>query len=276
MSGPKRGAGGVDWDERCRAMARAHRAAEIGPERGDRWERRAARFLAMTRAAQTEDLFSVLGPLLTSSDVVLDVGAGTGRHVVELATRVARVIALEPSAAMRAGLAEVVRERGLANVTTMSDAWPAELPGGCDVAFSSHVFYGVDEPTAFVTAMTRAARRACVLYLAPSPPVCALDGVWEHVHGAPRPRPPGALEAFALLWQLDARPELRHVPNSERAMVYSDAREDLVELGARVGLDASDDSIARVRAALEARAIRVEGGWNVGSAGPNVLISWKP
>jgi hypothetical protein len=110
--------------------------------------------------------------------------------------------------------------------------------------------------------------------------VCALDPIWEHVHGARRPRPPGAIEAFALLWQLGAKPEARHVPNSERTMTYRDDPAELAELCARLGIDDDAAAIARVRAALEARASRTHSPagdviWNVGRAGPNVLLSWN-
>lgn len=273
-------AGGIDWEVRCREMVLAHRAADASREElGDRWTRRASRFLKMTREPSREGLFEVLGPLLRATDTVLDIGAGTGRHVVDLVGRAARVIALEPSAAMRAGMEEVIRERALRDVTVLADPWPAELEGGCDLAFSAHVLYGSEEPAPFLHAMTRASRRVCALYLAPTPPVCALDSIWEHVHGRSRPHPPGALEIFALLWQLGARPELVRVPNSERTMTYRDDPEDLAELAARLGLDGEVATLARVRASLEARATRTthpQGGvaWAVGSAGPNLLITW--
>lgn len=43
-------------------------------------------------------------PQLQPTDTVLDIGAGTGRHAVFLASQVAQIIAVEPSASMRGHL----------------------------------------------------------------------------------------------------------------------------------------------------------------------------
>lgn len=269
-------AGDLDWASHWRGRVLAHRSGVPGSE--DAWAGRAGRFAKVAGELSAEPLFSLLGPLLRPDDVVADLGAGVGRHVVELARRTAQVVAVEPSPAMRALLAQRVAAEGLANVTVVAQGWPTPLPVAVDVAFSSHVLYAVEDAAAFLGAMSRAARRLCLVLLGVRPPSSALEGLWRAVRGSPpRPRLPGALEALNLLWQLGAPAELQLVPGSERALVFGDDPEDLVELCHRLHLPPDEEGRRAVRDGLARVAARTpDGRWGVGVTGPNALLVWRP
>jgi SAM-dependent methyltransferase len=267
-------AGEIDWAERWKEMVRSNRARASVAE-ADPWAKRAARYARMSRERPQELLLAALGPLLSADDVVADVGAGSGRHVIELAPRVRRVIAIEPSPAMRGHLEQRCQEERLHNVSIRSEPWPHPLAEEVDLAFSAHVLYGVEDPLPFIRAMN-AARRRAVLYLSPRPPQTAVDVLWAEIHGWSRPRPPGALEAVALLWQLGLRAEVEAVAGTERPMLFRDEGDDLIELCHRLAIAPDADGTARVKAALARCSARgLDGSYAVGRIGPHLLIHWS-
>jgi SAM-dependent methyltransferase len=282
-------AGGIDWLARFAEMIAASEAtAGVRPPRTeDRWRDRAARFDRMSRKelggapsgpasspSGTSESVEGLARLVEPSDVVIDVGAGTGRHALPLAARCARVIAVEPSAAMRARLLARVAERACTNVEIREGAWPEPEPPVGDVIFSAHVVYGIAEIGAFLGAMTAHARRTCALLLKLRAPADALGDVYEALHGVRRARRPAALEALAVLHQLGHPAELAVVAGTSRPMVFTDAEEDLREVALRIGVSPDEAGRARVRAALDRAAPRTPEGWTVGEAGPSACITW--
>jgi SAM-dependent methyltransferase len=187
-------------------------------------------------------------PRLRPTDTVLDIGAGTGRYLPTLAATVREVVAIEPSAAMRAELERLITAEGLRNVTVLTEPWPPARPVLGDVAISAHVVYGLAEVGPFLLAMDGAARRSCHLYLGVHHPGYALAAFWERVHGEPRLALPAALEALACLHQLGiyASMELLPIPGSFR---FADMDEALEEIRHRLRLTPSPERDARIAAA---------------------------
>lgn len=274
-------AGNLDWMavwERMRAEAAA--AKEGIPHAGveDRWARRAERFDRRSRAHHAgEALPAVLEAAVRPGDVVIDVGAGTGRHVIPFARRAARVIAVEPSPSMRDRLSARVAEEGLGNVDIVAASWPM-IPEGpsADVVFSSHVVYAVDDVPAFLMAMTRASRRLCVLCLGLRAPADALAPLWRRVRGRDVSPRPAALETLNLLYQMGARAEMTLEAGSTRVFAWKSNDEDVAELCHRLSLEPDAGNMALVREALAAEAPANEEGVHVlGTTGPNALICWE-
>lgn len=263
-----RRAGGVDWDARFRAMALEGDEVEVG----DRWERRAARFDRWTRS-HGDPAASAIAAQLRPDDVVLDVGAGTGRHVAAFAPRCREVVAVEPSAAMRARLAARCAEVAVTNVRVVEAAFPCPTPA-VDVAFSAHVLYGVTDAAAFLTAMTKTARRLCVLVLGVVAPADALRPLAARVLGRARPPRPAALEALALLHQLGFAASLEVVPDTARELSFTDGEEDLAELAGRLGLATDEPARSQVGAALREVGRPVDGRFVLGETGPHARITW--
>ena len=158
----------IDWNE----LWKLHYAAS--PERalrdrdpGAAWDRRAGAYGAMTRntlqVAEQEVGYMDLRP----ADTVLDMGAGDGRLSVPMARRVARVTALDPSAAMLRQLEIRMAEAGLGNFRTVQARWEDVAVGRDveihDVAVAAYSL-GFYDLAAALRKLDAAARRSVYLY----------------------------------------------------------------------------------------------------------------
>lgn len=282
MSGVR--AGGQDWLAIWREMYEAEREqgeAATDPEFGqqaDDWAGRAGRFAAASqRQPQPDSFMRALLPRLRPGDTVLDIGAGTGRYLPALAAATREVIAIEPSAAMRAEMERLIVAEGLRNVTVLAERWPPERPIRGDVAISAHVVYGVAEVGPFFTAMDQAARRACHLYLGLRHPGYALAAFWERVHGEPRLPLPAAIEALSCLHQqgIYASLELLPIPGSFR---FADMGEAAEEIRHRLRLTPQPERDARIAVAAADLLSPGADGWLSLRGQPThaAMVSWAP
>ena len=154
----------------------------------------------------------VLASLSRREDSWLDIGAGGGRFALPLSRRVRRVIAIEPSPAMRRVLAEGVAAADATNVSVHDVRWPAAAwTEQADVALAAHCLYDIRAPVPFIEAMERSARRLCVVALARFPRGSQLADLFEAVHGEPLQTLPGLREFVALLGALGSPYEVRRV-----------------------------------------------------------------
>lgn len=127
MSTPhRRMASNVDWDSRVEAW---ERVVALPP-----FPELARRVVAEARLAAT--------------DVVLDLGAGTGLLALEIAPRVKSVVAVDASAAMLARLEQRVLDKTFTNVSTIEcDLREIPLPDEyASLAVSSYAFHHLDGP----------------------------------------------------------------------------------------------------------------------------------
>ena len=267
-------AGGVDWIERWQQMQAA--AAVPAPDEAagdDRWQHRAARFDRLGRK-YADVGFDRLREGVLPTDVVADIGAGTGRHAVPLSNQCASVVAIEPSPAMRARLAARVAEER-ARVSIVTEAWPCAIPV-VDVVYSCHVVYGVVDAVGFLEQMTRAARRTCKLLLALRAPAERIAPLWLAVHGVEKAPRPAALEALALLHQLGHAASLSVVIGSEKPLTFMPVDADLDHLCRRLHLTAGPQERARVCDALDELYPRPspDEPWDLGTAGTCALLEW--
>jgi SAM-dependent methyltransferase len=249
-------AGNQDWLAIWRQMydnERAQGEAATDPEferHADHWRGRAGRYAAASRRQTQPDAFMRwLTPRLQPGDRVLDVGAGTGRYLPYLARQVAEVIAVEPSAAMRAELEQSIHQAELTNVRILAEDWPLAQPLAADLVISAHVTYGVREIGPFLEAMHASARRLCVLFLGLKHPASALAAFWERVHQQARLPLPGALEALAVCHQLGLPAHLDLVP-AARSFGFADAEEALEDIRLRLRLSADPVRDAAILAAM--------------------------
>lgn len=192
-----------DWAARVRANRdQAERLRETPPG-GDFYAPVSSVFAADPRRTDDE-ILDALRALAVPGETWLDIGAGAGRYALPLALRLAgggapgRVIAVDPSPSMLAGLRDGMAQHGIANVEPIEGRWP--LPSAApalaaDVALIAHVSYDIEELGPFLDAMEGASRRACVAVLATSAPSTMAAPLWPAVHGEERAELP-ALEAF--------------------------------------------------------------------------------
>lgn len=252
---PGYAAGGHDWLAVWRQMYAAERAQAESvttaafQQTADHWAGRANRFAALSqREQQPDESMRWLLPHLRREDTVLDIGAGTGRYLPVLAGRVARVIAVEPSPAMREQMHQHIAAEGLQNVEVLAEGWPLAQPIQADVAFSAHALYGVREIGPFLQAMHAAARRLCVLFLMIRHRNVLFSPFWQRFHGQPRLPLPGALEACNALFQLGYPAELRLVRRSYTG--YADADEALQDIRHKLRLVPDPARDAELAAAI--------------------------
>jgi SAM-dependent methyltransferase len=154
----------------------------------------------------------VLEAFTQPSDTWLDIGAGGGRFAVPLAKQVARLIAIEPSAAMRATLTSAAADAGIANVEVHDLRWPdTSWSGVADVSLAAHSLYDIREIGHFLDAMERHTRRLCIAVFGRNARGASLAPLFESVHGEPLQTLPALHEFVALLGARGRRYEVRTV-----------------------------------------------------------------
>ena len=200
-----------------------------GSVSGSFWDRRADRYAAAVRLANTarDPFLRRLRRLTNASSSVIDVGAGTGRFALALADGVAHVTAAEPSSAMLAVLQRDAQELGAANVTALQTTWDEARVEPADVAFAAFVLTLVPDAVAFLVKLDATARRHALLYLGAYSGDAVLDPLWRHFHGAPRVPGPSYLDAVAVLRELGVEHRVRvvEIPDHRRWATIEDAVE---------------------------------------------------
>ncbi|WP_433246762.1 class I SAM-dependent methyltransferase [Streptosporangium sp. CA-135522] len=168
----------------------------------DPWGHSPARFAERTDRALAEPEGPTLARIaeaLPAGGSVLDVGAGTGAASLPLAGSMGELIAVDSSAGMLAELRSRADALGVP-VRTVEGRWPdvaAETPAA-DVAVAAHVVYNVPDLAAFLTELSRHARRRVVLELTEHHPMSWLSPLWAHFHGLIRPERPTAHDVIAV------------------------------------------------------------------------------
>jgi hypothetical protein len=160
-------------------------------------------------------------------DTWLDIGAGGGRFAVPLAGVVERVVAIEPSEAMRATLAAAAEDAGRTNIEVVDTRWPSDgWQIEADVSLAAHSTYDIEEIAPFIEAMERHSRRACIAVFGCRARGAQLADLFAAVHGEPMATLPSLREFVALLGALGRRYEVRTAgtgEDSERARPAEEA-----------------------------------------------------
>ncbi|MEY3989570.1 MAG: hypothetical protein RI985_651 [Chloroflexota bacterium] len=202
----------------------------------DQYATAAARYARnVKRTPQPDAFMRWLLPQLDVGDVVLDIGAGSGRYVAPLANAGLHVKALEQSAAMREQIGIVVQEQRLSQVEIIAQSWPTTQPIACDVAMAVHVLYAVSDIAPFVQAMQSSARKMCVILLGVRHPTTPVLPLWQAYHGYDRLPLPGALECVGALAQLGIAAHV-HILPAPAPIGYASLAEAATEMCYRLRL----------------------------------------
>ncbi len=185
------------------------RLRDVPEPEGDFWARRAPRF--RPGVLDVEELPGLL-ELAQPDDVWLDVGAGGGRFALPLSRHVQRVIAVEPSPAMRGMLANSIAAAERDNLEVVDLRWPPEpgieAPRG-DVALVANVLYDCLVLEEFLGALEAHASRLCVVIASDRAPSTPDPAVWQALYGEPLCPLPGLPEFVAVLGAMKRRYEVR-------------------------------------------------------------------
>ena len=248
------------WRQQVEARHDQGRRLDREHRRGDAWGAgRAARFRRIVSEAATADpLLERVSRLVDGETTVLDVGAGPGRHALPLARLARRVVAVEPSAAMREQLLENAAEAGVTNLVVVEGEWPAaaERVEPADVVICAHVLYPVAEVEPFLRALDVKARRACFVQLRIGQREGPYLELFERVWGEPRHLAPTAVDLFAVAYELGFMANFEVVPFP--AWRRFDSVDEAVE-NARQDVLNPEGKDELVRAYVEPRLERVDG-----------------
>ena len=186
-------------------------------------------------------------------ETVVDAGAGAGRYTAPLATLARHVTAVEPSAGMRAALANVVATRGLTNVSITEGSWQDAEVEPHDVVVCSHVLYFVPDAVPFIEKVDAKARRACYIFLRVDARDTPLNPLWREVWGEERAREVGFLDLYNLLFSIGLLANAQLTP-PERGTRYIDLNDAVEQTRESLGLGPDDHQFDdRIRAFLDER-----------------------
>jgi 2-polyprenyl-3-methyl-5-hydroxy-6-metoxy-1,4-benzoquinol methylase len=187
-------------------MAQAERVRSTAGRPADFWQALAGRFRVPADAGPDPTL-DALEALVGPDDRIIDVGAGGGRLAIPLAHRCREVVAIEPSPAMRAVLAEGMTRHGVTNVRIVATTWEEATIEPAPLVFAAHVTYGVRPIEPFLRKVDALATRHAALIVMRDPPQAPIAAFWRAVHGEERLRLPCRDELVAALAELSIVPE---------------------------------------------------------------------
>jgi SAM-dependent methyltransferase len=269
----------IDWAARWRAIMAARRGQRAPGERipagGDHWARRADRLASYSERLPDDDPLLVrLRAAVRPDDTVIDVGAGAGRYALPLARLARRVVAVEPSPALREHLAARLAAAGAANVEIVPTDWESAAVAPAAVVLCSHVVYAVEEIVPFVRKLNATTRRTCLVAVrvGQQPGAAAL---WRALYGVPRAPQPAFLDLYNVLASLGIVGEVQIAPSG--GFHYADLDEAAAEVRERLHLPPGHPTDDGLRALLAARLVRDAAGrltWPEPAQG-NAIISWS-
>lgn len=186
--------------ERLQGDSVTHPDMNIG---NDYYASAADRFVRYVNEIPQPDRFITwLLPALEPGDTVLDIGAGSGRYIPALINAGCRVLALEPSAAMRSHLERTVSQFKPEQVSIIPDAWPASTPTHCDISIAIQVIDAIRDIHTFIDAMHRSTHKRCVILMAVRHPSTPIHSLWQAYYQMPRKLMPGLYECINVLAQM--------------------------------------------------------------------------
>src|SRR5262249_8248854 len=186
-------------------MLQAERVRSTVDVPPDFWQALAKNFRAPADPA-ADPTPEALAALIDPGDDVIDVGAGGGRIAIPLSRRCRRLVAVEPSPAMRAVLDEEIARHGVRNLSIVSARWEDAEVEPAALVFAAHVTYGIQVIEPFLRKLGATARRRAALVAVTDPPQTPLAPFWRWVHGEERLRLPCRDELLAVLRELGVEP----------------------------------------------------------------------
>jgi SAM-dependent methyltransferase len=208
-------------------------------------------------------------------DTILDVGAGAGRYTLPLAALARRVVAVEPSPAMRRHLEARIAAEGTDNVVVVGAPWPEAETDVADVTFCAHVVYGVREIAPFLRELDRRTRRICLIAIRAD----QHPGVHElslALFGEERVRQPALLDLYNALAEIGIIADVQVLPASG-GFRFDDHEAAVAHFRDRLRIPPASPTEGRLRAIVAERLVQeTDGRWRwPGQLPRNAIVSWE-
>ncbi|MFZ5916364.1 MAG: class I SAM-dependent methyltransferase [Chloroflexota bacterium] len=150
------------WQQQIRACRQARKEPDA-----QLWQRAAGWYDSWVRHNDyTTLVLNRLQPIIDGRSRILEIGPGSGGFTLPLADAAQEIVAVEPSADMRAVLGGKLSAAGKNNVRLIPkhiEDSLAEIQGPFDLALASFSLYNVEPIDAVVQGLTRLARRVVAL-----------------------------------------------------------------------------------------------------------------
>ena len=218
-------------------------------------------------------LFAALG----SGTEVLDVGGGSGRFALPLATRANLVTVVERSTDSVEMLKSRAEDAGIRNITVMNEPWEDAMAPMADMVLCSLVLHHVSDVAPFVEKLQRHATDRVVVVEMAETPGSSDRPFYERVYGsAPTPLP-GLSRVMELLWSMNIYPDVEMI-EPETVVIDADREGALEQLRRRLYVEEGTAQDERLRAAADELLEESTGGMAIRGVAPRrqAIISWRP
>ena len=226
-----------------------------------------------TDDAVVNGIFAIMG----NDTEILDVGGGSGRLALPLATRAKHVTVVEPSEESVELLNDRAADAGITNIAVISEAWEDVAEPSADIVLCSLVLHHVPDAAPFVKKLQQHARDRVVIVEMMETPGAVEMPFYERVRGSAPPPLPGIPRVLELLWALEIFPDVSMV-KPEPAVLDADREGVLEHLRRRLSVEEGTEADERLRAAAADLLVDTPEGLSVRGAAPrrSAIISWKP
>jgi len=256
--------------------AQSERMRGETPPPQDHWRPFAQQFRADPR--RTDDpLVNRLLQEVEPHHAVMDVGAGGGRLTLPLATRCAKVVAVEPSSSMCQVLREQVSDSGIENLTLVEAQWEEAQVEAVDIVLCAHVLYVVAAIESFVRKLETHAREKVLVVLFQAPPQSQIYPLWELIHGEERIPLPSLPQFREVLSQLGIEANVEMLAQQPHRG-FDDQEQALEQLTGRLYLAPGSSQLAKLEEILPDLLQETDSGFIIKGSQPLQpgLVSWRP
>lgn len=227
---------------------------------------------------RTDDpVVNALSAIVGKDTEVLDIGGGSGRLAMPLATRAKRVTVVEPSEDSVELLNVRAEDAGITNIKVINEAWEDVHDPMADIVLCSLVLHHVLDAAPFVEKLQRHTRDRVVIVEMMETPGATEMPFYERVYGsAPTPLP-GLPRILELLWAMEIFPDVSMV-SPETAVLETGSDGALDHLRHRLGVEEGSEAEQRLRAAADDLLVDTPEGLTVRGVAPrrSAIISWRP